>query len=58
MDFVAIMPFTQQAIYSSFTMFIFLLNYFNTGDLLFKNKTQPGVAYESVAYKKEFNVVL
>ena len=46
----------MNALYSaslSFRMFIFLLTPFDTRDLLlFRIKSQPGVAYKSVAYKK------
>ena len=44
MDFVAVMPCTQQ---------VFCLEFI----LLFHIKYQPGVAYKSVNYKKAFNVV-
>ena len=44
MDFVAVMLFNQQ---------IFHLEYL----LLFQIKSQPGVTFKSVDYKKTFNVV-
>ena len=44
MDFVAVMLFTQQ---------VFHLECL----LLFQIKSQPGVAYKSVDFKKAFNVV-
>ena len=43
MDFVAVMLFTQQ---------VFRLEF-----LLFQIKSQLGVAYKSVDYKKAFNIV-
>ena len=43
MDFVAVMLFTQQ---------VFCLEF-----ILFHIKSQPGVAYKIVDYKKAFNVV-
>ena len=43
MDFAAVMFFTQQ---------VFHLECF----LLLRIKSQPGIAYKSVAYKKIFNV--
>ena len=45
MDFAAVMLFTQQVFHLEFL-------------LLFRIKSQPGVAYKSVDYKKTFNVVL
>ena len=44
MDFVTVMLFTQQV--------------FHLECLLFRTKSQPGVAYESVACKRAFNVAL
>ena len=44
MDFAAVMLFTQQVFHLEFL-------------LLFRIKSQPGVAYKSVDYKKTFNVV-
>ena len=44
MDFVPVMFFTQQVFYLECL-------------LLFQIKSQPGVAYKSVDYKKTFDVV-
>ena len=44
MDFVAVMLFTQQVLNLECL-------------LLFQIKSQPGVAYESVFYKKAFNLL-
>ena len=43
MDFVTVLLFTQQV--------------FHLECLLFQIKSQPGIVYESVYYKKIFNVV-
>ena len=44
MDFGAVMLFTQQVFYLECL-------------LLFRIKSQPGVAYKSVVYKKAFNII-
>ena len=41
-----------------FSMVFFLLNPFNTRDLLFRIKSQISVPYKSAAYKKECNIVV
>ena len=51
MDFAAILLFTQQVFHLQGFSFQYMR-------LLFGIKSHPGVTYESVAYKKECNVVL
>ena len=46
---------SSNALYSaslSFKLFIFILTTFDTSDLLFWIKSQPGVAFKSIFYKK------
>ena len=47
MDFVQVMLFTHHVFHLDFRLLL----------LLFQIKSQPGVAYKSVVYKKAFNLI-
>ena len=47
MDFVQVMLFTHHIFHLDFRLLL----------LLFQIKSQPGVAYKSVVYKKAFNLI-
>ena len=48
MDFVQVMLFTHHVFHLDFRLLLLLL---------FRIKSQPGVAYKSVVYKKAFNLI-
>ena len=56
MDFVGLMLFTQQVFHLEY-VFFFFDSFWYLRLLLFRIKSQPGVVYKSVVYKKACSVV-